>query len=371
MLIDHLAQIFSFVLESLFRMLPYLLLTIPLAVAIRVSNASQFIRRAFVAQPLLAILLATFIGAFSPFCACSVVPLITSLLIAGVPLGPVMAFWIASPTMDPEIFLLSLGMLGPDLAVARLVATLIMSLSAGLIAHALEQRGFFKDGVLRQKKRQLNWSIKGLFMPIIHVLRRHSVPAQSVMQPAPAAAFVSLNSITLNSPLGGNSAAYPIHEDQLPTRSQVKTPRQQAAPLLKPSRWTRVGKEALTATRMIVKFMLIAFLLEALITLYVPQEAIVGLLGSGNSFAILSSALVGIPIYTTNLTALPLISGLLQQGMMPGAALAFLLAGPATTIPAMSAVYGIAKPRVFLLYLLAILISAVLLGYGYQLLLSL
>jgi uncharacterized membrane protein YraQ (UPF0718 family) len=34
------------------------------------------------------------------------------------------------------------------------------------------------------------------------------------------------------------------------------------------------------------------------------------------------AAIVGIPVYTPNLTALPLVSGLLEQGMLPGRAFA-------------------------------------------------
>ncbi|MBI2215669.1 MAG: hypothetical protein HYU51_00075 [Candidatus Rokubacteria bacterium] len=49
--------------------------------------------------------------------------------------------------------------------------------------------------------------------------------------------------------------------------------------------------------------------------------------------------------------------------MQPGAALvAFLIAGPVTTVPAMSAVWGIVKPRVFALYLGIALVGAVVLG---------
>lgn len=364
MLFDHLAQIVSFVAESFITMFPYLLLTIPLAVALRVSRASQFIRRAFVAQPLVAILLATLIGAFSPFCSCSVIPLIASLLIAGVPIGPVMAFWIASPTMDPEIFLLSLGMLGTDLAVARLVATLLMSIGAGLAAHLLDQRGFFRTGILREQKRKVDWSLRAGTRAVLRWLRREPLPAQPVMQPAPAAALITLNAIPVHATGMGSAQFVPAAAAPRPV-PPVEA-RETAA-----FSWQRLGKETWSAIVLVVKFMLIAFVLEALITLYVPQSVIVSLLGSGNPSAIVVSALVGIPVYATNLTALPLISGLLQQGMLPGAALAFLLAGPATTIPAMTAVYGIARPRVFVVYLAAILVGAIALGYGYQVLISL
>lgn len=85
-------------------MWPYLLVTIPLAVAVNLSGASKYINRAFQARPVVAVLLATLVGAFSPFCSCGVIPVVVALLIGGVPLAPVMSFWIASPSMDPEAF---------------------------------------------------------------------------------------------------------------------------------------------------------------------------------------------------------------------------------------------------------------------------
>ncbi len=103
-------------------------MTIPLAVVVQMSSTSRYIKRAFQARPITAILLATVVGAFSPFCSCAVIPVIASLLISGVPLAPVMSFWIASPSMDPEIFFLSVGMIGWELAVRRLAATLVLSL---------------------------------------------------------------------------------------------------------------------------------------------------------------------------------------------------------------------------------------------------
>jgi hypothetical protein len=119
---------------------------------------------------------------------------------------------------------------------------------------------------------------------------------------------------------------------------------------------------------MMVKFMALAFLLEALIVLYVPSAWIVTWLGGQNSWAIISAALIGVPVYTTELAALPLIGGLLTQGMDPGAALAFLIAGPTTTLPAMAAVWGLVSRRVFALYVGFSLFGAILMGYAYSLL---
>ncbi len=73
------------------------------------------------------------------------------------------------------------------------------------------------------------------------------------------------------------------------------------------------------------------------------------------------------PVYTTELTALPMISGLLAQGMNPAAALTFLIAGPTTTLPAMAAVWGLVTRRVFVLYLSYSLLGAIGMGYLYYL----
>ena len=61
-------------------------------------------------------------GALSPFCSCGVIPLIAALLAMGVPLAPVMAFWLASPLMDPSMFFLTAGTLGVGFAVAKTLA---------------------------------------------------------------------------------------------------------------------------------------------------------------------------------------------------------------------------------------------------------
>ena len=114
---------------------------------------------------------------------------------------------------------------------------------------------------------------------------------------------------------------------------------------------------------MVVKFMLLAFLLNALIQLYVPSEWVAGLLGDTSVWAIPVAALLGVPAYASNLTALPMVSGLLAQGMSPSAALAFLISGPVTTLPAMAAVWGLASRRVFALYISLALVGAVALGY--------
>jgi uncharacterized membrane protein YraQ (UPF0718 family) len=58
-----------------------------------------------------------------------------------------------------------------------------------------------------------------------------------------------------------------------------------------------------------------------------------------------------------------MISSFLEQGMSYGAALAFLIAGPITTLPAMAAVYGMTNKRVFAVYLAIPILGAIFFGY--------
>jgi uncharacterized membrane protein YraQ (UPF0718 family) len=338
-----------------------------------VSGASRYINRAFQARPLIAILLATVVGAFSPFCSCGVIPVIAALLISGVPLAPVMSFWIASPSMDPEAFFLSVSTIGWELAVWRMVATLILSLSAGFVTHFIVQRGWLDQRMLRQRgatsvqstwallKRA--WSRLKLGLTSSLALRLAAKDPVLVAGVACCSASASLGVSLADSeppapatpaPASGCGASCGSTEgDSCSTKPR--------------SFRRRLLDETRDATLMVTKFMALAFFLEALITLYIPSEWIAGLLGHQNPWAIPTAAFLGVPVYTSNLTALPMVSGLLAQGMNPAAALAFLIAGPTTTLPAMAAVWGLTSRRVFALYVSFSLVGAVVLGYLYSL----
>jgi uncharacterized membrane protein YraQ (UPF0718 family) len=366
-MINDLLEIANFILEAFLHIWPYLLITIPLAVAVRMSGASKYISRAFSARPILAIFLATAVGAFSPFCSCSVIPVVATMLIGGVPLAPVMSFWIASPSMDPEIFFLSVPMLGWELAVWRLAATLLLSLSAGLITHFVVLQGWLGQDILRTQQvtpARSSWSIlKEGWQRLKHSLTISPTLGFAAGQVAPAAEAACCNTVEITLTESRQPAPAPTASSCGCGSDEVGSSCAIPEPI---SFRRRLLQETWSATVMVAKFMALAFLLEALIILYVPQDWIGGLVGQQNRWAIVLAALIGVPVYTTELAALPLIGGLLAQGMNPAAALAFLIAGPTTTLPAMAAVWGLVTRRVFLLYVSFSLAGAVLLGYLYS-----
>jgi len=77
--------------------------------------------------------------------------------------------------------------------------------------------------------------------------------------------------------------------------------------------------------------------------------------------------LVGAPAYLNGYAALPLVGGLIEQGMTPGAGLAFLVAGGVTSIPAAMAVWALARPPVFGLSIVLSLGGAISAGLAFHL----
>ncbi len=184
-------KIIDFMGNAFLHIWPYLLMTILLAVAVNMSGASRYIKRAFDAGPVAAILLATAVGAFSPFCSCGVIPVVAALLISGVPLVPVMSFWIASPSMDPEIFFLSVATIGWNLAIWRLIGTLMLSLGAGFITHILVQKQWIGSDVLRRKKLAVSQPIFSLIQNNWKELKKKTLQYLSILSPEPIPAPVT------------------------------------------------------------------------------------------------------------------------------------------------------------------------------------
>ena len=99
---------------------------------------------------------------------------------------------------------------------------------------------------------------------------------------------------------------------------------------------------------------------------YVPSNLVAGIAGDGSLLSILTATLVGIPSYLNGNAALPLVAGLMDKGMSPGAAMAFLVGGAVTSIPAALAVWAVARRTVFAAYLALATLGALLAGLAFQ-----
>jgi uncharacterized membrane protein YraQ (UPF0718 family) len=106
---------------------------------------------------------------------------------------------------------------------------------------------------------------------------------------------------------------------------------------------------------------MIGMILAGLITVLIPPDMFGKYLGSGLP-AMLIMLAVGIPLYICATASTPIAAALILKGVSPGAALVFLLAGPATNIASLTVLTGVLGKRATAIYLTSIAVCAV--GFG-------
>ena len=290
-------------LSSLLGTAPFILFAVMAVAWLKATDAEHLIARAFHGSQTRMIVLAALAGGLSPFCSCEVIPFIAAMLALGVPLSAVMAFWLSSPLMDPAMFSITASALGVEFALAKTAAAVGLGLVGGFGVMALAPIGVF-DNPLRER------------------------PGVS-------------SCCGTRAPFEGDPVwRFWEHAE----------------------RRGIFVREAVGNGLFLLKWLLLAYLIEALMIRYVPANWIAGFLGGEGLQPILLGALLGGPAYLNGYAAVPLVAGLLEQGMNPGAAMAFVMAGGVSCIPAATAVFALVKPRVFAAYLGIAFVGSILAG---------
>lgn len=301
----------TFVVGNFLDIVPFLLFSVLIAAYISATDAEGLIVRAFSGSAILMIVLASIAGGISPLCSCGVIPLMAALLRMGVPLSAVMAFCLASPVMDPSMFALTAGILGSEFAVAKTIAAIGIGLLGGFAGYGLERAGY------------------------LHNILREEIAGGC----------------------GSSKCGAPLPQD---TRTSWKFWRER-------ERLVKFRTQSISTSLFLARWLSLAFLLESLMLVYVPAELVTSIVGGTGWMPIVTATIVGVPTYMNGYASLPLIGGLLQQGMSIGSAMAFIVAGSVTSIPAAIAVWALVKPRGFLLYVMAALIGSFSVGVLFQL----
>ena len=140
----------TFAVGAVWHTLPFILFAVLAVAYLKASGAETLLAKAFGGREVRMIAMAALLGGLSPFCSCEVIPFIAALLAVGAPLSAVMAFWLASPLMDPAMFLVTSGTLGWDFAMAKTIAAVAIGLLGGLGTMFFAASPVFRDP-LREK----------------------------------------------------------------------------------------------------------------------------------------------------------------------------------------------------------------------------
>lgn len=107
--------------------------------------------------------------------------------------------------------------------------------------------------------------------------------------------------------------------------------------------------------------LLVGVLIAGAMAALVPQDHLAAYIGGG-VLSILLMMAAGVPVYVCATASVPIAAGLMHMGGSPGAALAFLIAGPATNAASFTTIWKALGRRTATLYLLTVGASA--LGFG-------
>ncbi len=256
-------------LHFLAQSAPYVVLGYLVAAVIKEFVPLQVFVRLFGGGGVKPLLRAVGVGCMLPICSCGVIPIGVGAFRCGARRGTVLAFISSGPAISPVAVLLAVTFLGWQLALCFAVTALVGALAIGAIGNRLLS-GPDEDALRaeRQKKK------------------------------ATAAEVL---------PSGGRGS--------LPAKIRGA------------ARWAFWDLGTDISVDLLIGLSLAAGLLTAL-----PETWITTWLGQQSLTTLLAMIAIGIPLYTCTVPSIPIVAALVSMGLPPGAAIAYLISGPATNL---------------------------------------
>ena len=286
---------------------PYILLGLAAAGLMHVLIPADRIARWLGGQGIGTTLRAALLGVPLPICSCAVVPVTIELSKKGASREASLAFLVSTPETGVDSILLTYGLMGPIMAVVRPVAAFVTSLVAALAS--------------------MLWRSAGDASPSVE-----TGAEASCCEPAPQ-----------------------------------NRPKRELQGLAKLRDAARYGFAEMVDE--IGFWLVVGLLLTGLITALVPAEFIRSTLGEGPASHLIL-LLLGVPLYMCASASTPVGAALLFKGVSPGAALVFLLAGPATNASSLVVIARFFGRRFVAIYLSSVVITALVSGWLFDFILN-
>jgi uncharacterized membrane protein YraQ (UPF0718 family)/copper chaperone CopZ len=118
--------------------------------------------------------------------------------------------------------------------------------------------------------------------------------------------------------------------------------------------------------RMIWRWLVVGIVVSAVLSAYLPPELFTELTGKGMGLAFIAVLVVSLPLYVCATASVPIAAAMVAAGMPTGAAMVFLMAGPATNAATLGAVLRAFGRRALAIYLTSIVVGSVGFGLGYE-----
>ena len=138
--------------------------------------------------------------------------------------------------------------------------------------------------------------------------------------------------------------------------------------------WGETFEHGIDLIRSIWKWLVLGVVLSALITMLLPANGMGELIDThagGQIGASLIALLISVPLYVCATASVPIAAALVHGGLPLGAALVFLMAGPATNVATIGAVRAELGNRTTVVYLTTVIVGSLFLGLGFEVVLDL
>lgn len=250
-------------------------------------------------------ILGALLGAVTPFCSCSTIPVLVGLFKSGAPFCGAISFLLTSPILNPAIITLMLAFFGGKATIVYAIFTFAFAVIMGLILDAV---GFEKE----------------------------------------------IKNVTVK---GG-------HQDGVCWETLQGTFWQKQLQAFNISL-----RDALGLFKGVVLFLLLGAGIGAFIYEFIPTDLLANFAGASNLWAVPVAAIVGIPMYIRTETMIPIASILISKGVAPGVMIALILGGAGASIPEVSLLSSIFKKKMVIAFVLCILAVSIITGYVFNVIL--
>lgn len=264
-------------------------------------------------------LIASSVGALTPFCSCSTIPLTLGLIKARASFGPIMTFLFTSPLLNPIIIAVFWSAFGYEITLIYGLIAFFVSLFAGWSLEKLGFERFIKKEIFKD-----------------------DTPKETCCSPKPQASF------GVQKP-NQNNVFIHIKPQPISKYAQIKD--------------KKMMKKTWQQFLSFAPYIAIGIAIGAFVHGFVPQEWLSQYASANNPLAIPLSAVIGVPLYIRAESMVGLAPALLDKGVSMGSILALTIAGAGASLPEMIMLKKIFKLPIMIFFILAVFSMAI--GCGF------
>ncbi|EAI3781545.1 organoarsenical efflux permease ArsP [Campylobacter jejuni] len=255
---------------------------------------------------------AIFLGALTPFCSCSTIPLLRAFLEAKVKLSVALAYLFTSPLINPIIFSMLFITFGLKLSLTYVVFLVFLIFIVSFVFSKFKEESFLKH---IPKNTKSNIFTQATHNPSNFIFKQKSCCANTQDKP---------KNITIN--------------------------------------YKELFKESLKNYKKLLPYIVVAVFIGAFIHGFIPQEILQKYLNGNEILSIVLAAFLGIFLYLRVETIIPIGLALLQMGISQGVIMSFLIAGAGCSLPELILLKQMFKIKFLFLFVMIILGVAISFG---------